>query len=94
VRDLFAIMGFLGVKPLDDRDYWRRLLERPLKMGDERGLMRLQARPGGGGRAGQEWWAGWQGAAGGLDSTLKPPSPTPSSDDPALLSPTPAAPRS
>jgi hypothetical protein len=42
VRDLFALMAFLGVKPLDDRDYWRRLLERPLKKGDERGLMRLQ----------------------------------------------------
>ncbi|KAI8473525.1 MAG: SNF2 family N-terminal domain-containing protein [Monoraphidium minutum] len=45
VGDLFSIMCFLGVEPLNDRPFWRRLLERPLKGHDERGLMRLQARP-------------------------------------------------
>ncbi len=35
-------MCFLQMSPLDDKGFWRRLLERPLKLRDERGLMRLQ----------------------------------------------------
>lgn len=38
-------MCFLRVAPLDDRGYWRRCLERPLRAHDERGLMRLQVPP-------------------------------------------------
>jgi len=41
-------MCFLKVTPLDERGFWRRLLERPLKQRDERGLMRLQVGPVGG----------------------------------------------
>jgi hypothetical protein len=46
VSDLLAMMAFLRVSPLDDRGFFRRLIVRPLKANDERGLMRLQARTG------------------------------------------------
>lgn len=42
--ELFSLVRFLGVSVLDDREYWRRLVERPLKLQDEAGLLRLQVR--------------------------------------------------
>lgn len=42
-RDLFSLMQFLQLEPLNDSSYWRRTLERPLTNGDPSGLTRLQA---------------------------------------------------
>ncbi|KAG0623190.1 hypothetical protein M758_3G155200 [Ceratodon purpureus] len=42
-RDLFSLMQFLRLEPLNDSSYWRRTVERPLTNGDPSGLVRLQA---------------------------------------------------
>lgn len=43
-RDLFSLMKFLRLEPLNDSSYWRRIVERPLTNGDLSGLARLQVR--------------------------------------------------
>ncbi|CAJ1915809.1 unnamed protein product [Sphenostylis stenocarpa] len=40
--DLFSIMVFLRFDPFSERKYWRRLVQRPLNQGKEKGLTRLQ----------------------------------------------------
>jgi SWI/SNF-related matrix-associated actin-dependent regulator of chromatin subfamily A3 len=35
-------MMFLRLEPLQDRTWWQRCMERPLKQREERGLKRLQ----------------------------------------------------
>lgn len=42
VRDLLSVMMFLRLEPLQDRTWWQRCMERPLKQREERGLKRLQ----------------------------------------------------
>lgn len=41
-RDLFSLMQFLQLEPLDDKSFWRRTVERPLMSGDPSGLARIQ----------------------------------------------------
>lgn len=41
-RDLFSLMQFLRLEPLDDSSFWRRTVERPLMSGHPSGLARLQ----------------------------------------------------
>nr|GMC90276.1 putative SWI/SNF-related matrix-associated actin-dependent regulator of chromatin subfamily A member 3-like 1 [Ipomoea batatas] len=40
--DLFSLMAFLRVEPLSIKGYWQSLIQRPLVLGDETGIMRLQ----------------------------------------------------
>ncbi|KAK3028560.1 hypothetical protein RJ639_039082 [Escallonia herrerae] len=40
--DLYSLMSFLRFEPFCTRDYWNRLVQRPLIQGDEKGLLRLQ----------------------------------------------------
>nr|GMC86023.1 putative SWI/SNF-related matrix-associated actin-dependent regulator of chromatin subfamily A member 3-like 1 [Ipomoea batatas] len=40
--DLFSLMAFLRVEPLSIKGYWQSLIQRPLVLGDENGIMRLQ----------------------------------------------------
>ncbi|KAH9547320.1 hypothetical protein CY35_11G028300 [Sphagnum magellanicum] len=42
-RDLFTLMQFLRLEPLNESSFWRRTVERPLMSGDSSGLARLQA---------------------------------------------------
>jgi hypothetical protein len=42
VRDLLSMMMFLRLEPLQDRTWWQRCMERPLKQREELGLKRLQ----------------------------------------------------
>ena len=30
IKDLYAVMCFLRVQPLDKQDWWRRIIERPV----------------------------------------------------------------
>uniref|UniRef100_A0A803LT29 Uncharacterized protein n=1 Tax=Chenopodium quinoa TaxID=63459 RepID=A0A803LT29_CHEQI len=40
--DLFSLMAFLKFEPFSNKDYWNRLVQRPLIQGDQKGLERLQ----------------------------------------------------
>ena len=40
--DLFGLMVFLGLKPLNDKSYWNPFVERPLKNRQETGLKTLK----------------------------------------------------
>ncbi|XP_019162927.1 PREDICTED: putative SWI/SNF-related matrix-associated actin-dependent regulator of chromatin subfamily A member 3-like 1 [Ipomoea nil] len=40
--DLYSLMTFLRVEPLSLKPYWVSLIQRPLVLGDENGIMRLQ----------------------------------------------------
>ncbi|CAH1245828.1 HLTF [Branchiostoma lanceolatum] len=42
MRDLWSIVCFLQVEPFTDRQWWRRTVERPIGLGDESALKRLQ----------------------------------------------------
>ena len=42
--DLFGLMSFLKIKPLDKRINFTSVLARPIKYNDAKGLMRLQVR--------------------------------------------------
>ncbi|XP_066266289.1 helicase-like transcription factor [Branchiostoma lanceolatum] len=42
MRDLWSIVCFLRVEPFTDRQWWRRTVERPIGLGDESALKRLQ----------------------------------------------------
>ncbi|KAK2981077.1 hypothetical protein RJ640_012032, partial [Escallonia rubra] len=41
LRGLYSLMSFLRFEPFCTRDYWNRLVRRPLIQGDEKGLLRL-----------------------------------------------------
>ncbi|XP_018424390.1 PREDICTED: helicase-like transcription factor [Nanorana parkeri] len=43
LKDLWSILSFLKLKPFTDREWWHRTIQRPVSMGDEGGLRRLQA---------------------------------------------------
>jgi hypothetical protein len=42
IGDVFGLLVFLGLKPLDDKAFWRRCVERPLKQRDSRALLTLK----------------------------------------------------
>jgi hypothetical protein len=42
--DLYGLMLFLGLSPLNDRTYWGRCIERPLKSRQEAGLKALKVK--------------------------------------------------
>ncbi|XP_013925523.1 PREDICTED: helicase-like transcription factor [Thamnophis sirtalis] len=43
LKDLWSLLSFLKLKPFTDRLWWHRTIQRPVTMGDERGLKRLQS---------------------------------------------------
>ncbi|GAQ86429.1 putative SNF2 family N-terminal domain containing protein [Klebsormidium nitens] len=43
LADLYSIIAFLKLEPLSDKSFWNRVVERPIKAGDPRGLPRLRA---------------------------------------------------
>ncbi|KAJ8527551.1 hypothetical protein K7X08_015002 [Anisodus acutangulus] len=40
--DLYSLMAFLRFEPLSIKAYWNSLIQRPLALGDEKGVLRLQ----------------------------------------------------
>ncbi|XP_012638282.1 helicase-like transcription factor isoform X2 [Microcebus murinus] len=42
LKDLWSLLSFLKLKPFLDREWWHRTIQRPVTMGDEGGLRRLQ----------------------------------------------------
>lgn len=42
IGDMFGLLAFLGLKPLDDKAFWRRCVERPLRQRDSRALLTLK----------------------------------------------------
>ncbi|WIA37137.1 hypothetical protein OEZ86_014100 [Tetradesmus obliquus] len=42
IGDMFGLLAFLGLKPLDDKAFWRRCVERPLRQRDSRTLLTLK----------------------------------------------------
>ncbi|KAL1918032.1 uncharacterized protein VTP21DRAFT_3298 [Calcarisporiella thermophila] len=43
LNDLYSMLKFLHFSPLDDRDFWRSCIWRPMKIGNLEGLSRLKA---------------------------------------------------
>uniref|UniRef100_A0A8C5M7S6 Helicase like transcription factor n=1 Tax=Leptobrachium leishanense TaxID=445787 RepID=A0A8C5M7S6_9ANUR len=43
LKDLWSLLSFLKLKPFTDREWWHRTIQRPVTMGDQGGLSRLQA---------------------------------------------------
>uniref|UniRef100_A0A8C3JGA8 Helicase like transcription factor n=1 Tax=Calidris pygmaea TaxID=425635 RepID=A0A8C3JGA8_9CHAR len=43
VKDLWALISFLKLKPFTDREWWQRTIQRPVTMGAPGGLGRLQS---------------------------------------------------
>ncbi|KAL7990903.1 hypothetical protein Chor_014333 [Crotalus horridus] len=43
LKDLWSLLSFLKLKPFTERAWWHRTIQRPVTMGDERGLKRLQS---------------------------------------------------
>ncbi|XP_070609485.1 helicase-like transcription factor [Erythrolamprus reginae] len=43
LKDLWSLLSFLKLKPFTDRLWWHRTIQRPVTMGDENGLKRLQS---------------------------------------------------
>ncbi|KAM9316484.1 helicase-like transcription factor [Gastrophryne carolinensis] len=43
LKDLWSIISFLKLKPFTDMQWWHRTIQRPVTMGDQGGLRRLQA---------------------------------------------------
>uniref|UniRef100_A0ABI7YAB5 Helicase like transcription factor n=1 Tax=Felis catus TaxID=9685 RepID=A0ABI7YAB5_FELCA len=43
LKDLWSLLSFLKLKPFLDREWWHRTIQRPVTMGDEGGLRRLQS---------------------------------------------------
>jgi hypothetical protein len=41
---VYGLLAFLGLKPLDDRAFLRRCVERPLRQRDSRALLTLKVR--------------------------------------------------
>ncbi|XP_066477264.1 helicase-like transcription factor isoform X2 [Tiliqua scincoides] len=42
LKDLWSLLSFLKLKPFTDREWWHRTIQRPVTMGDQGGLRRLQ----------------------------------------------------
>lgn len=38
VKDLWMLMAFLRLKPFNVRDWWNRVIQRPVTLGDRAGL--------------------------------------------------------
>lgn len=38
VKDLWMLLAFLRLKPFDVRDWWNRVIQRPVTLGDRAGL--------------------------------------------------------
>lgn len=43
LKDLWSLLSFLKLKPFTDREWWHRIIQRPVTAGDEGGLRRLQS---------------------------------------------------
>ncbi|XP_044288688.1 helicase-like transcription factor isoform X2 [Varanus komodoensis] len=43
LKDLWSLLSFLKLKPFTDREWWHRTIQRPVTMGDQGGLKRLQS---------------------------------------------------
>ncbi|XP_035657108.1 helicase-like transcription factor isoform X2 [Oncorhynchus keta] len=43
LRDLWMLVAFLRLKPFDVREWWNRVIQRPVTQGDKTGLQNLQA---------------------------------------------------
>ncbi|XP_071354001.1 helicase-like transcription factor [Trachinotus anak] len=43
VKDLWMLLAFLRLKPFDVREWWNRVIQRPVTQGDRDGLQNLQA---------------------------------------------------
>ncbi|XP_009296828.1 helicase-like transcription factor isoform X2 [Danio rerio] len=43
LKDLFMLLSFLKLKPFDVKEWWSRIIQRPVTMGDRVGLKNLQA---------------------------------------------------
>ncbi|ERE87686.1 helicase-like transcription factor, partial [Cricetulus griseus] len=43
LKDLWSLLSFLKLKPFIDREWWHRTIQRPVTMGEEGGLRRLQS---------------------------------------------------
>ncbi|KAF4021081.1 hypothetical protein G4228_012410 [Cervus hanglu yarkandensis] len=43
LKDLWSLLSFLKLKPFVDREWWHRTIQRPVTVGDEAGLRRLQS---------------------------------------------------
>lgn len=43
LKDLWSLLSFLKLKPFTDREWWHRIIQRPVTTGDEGGLRRLQS---------------------------------------------------
>uniref|UniRef100_A0A9J8CST7 Helicase like transcription factor n=1 Tax=Cyprinus carpio carpio TaxID=630221 RepID=A0A9J8CST7_CYPCA len=43
LKDLFMLLSFLKLKPFDVKEWWNRIIQRPVTMGDRVGLKNLQA---------------------------------------------------
>ncbi|XP_061700435.1 helicase-like transcription factor isoform X2 [Syngnathoides biaculeatus] len=42
VKDLWMLLAFLRLKPFDEREWWHRVIQRPVMQGDRAGLQNLQ----------------------------------------------------
>ncbi|KAL4635873.1 helicase-like transcription factor [Arapaima gigas] len=42
LKDLWMLISFLRLKPFDTREWWNRVIQRPVTLGDETGLQNLQ----------------------------------------------------
>nr|XP_060623727.1 helicase-like transcription factor isoform X2 [Anolis sagrei ordinatus] len=43
LKDLWSLLSFLKLKPFVDKEWWHRTIQRPVTMGDQGGLKRLQS---------------------------------------------------
>ncbi|XP_067410827.1 helicase-like transcription factor isoform X4 [Emydura macquarii macquarii] len=43
LKDLWSLLSFLKLKPLTDREWWHRTIQRPVMLGEQAGLRRLQS---------------------------------------------------
>nr|XP_042709590.1 helicase-like transcription factor isoform X3 [Chrysemys picta bellii] len=43
LKDLWSLLSFLKLKPFTDREWWRRTIQRPVMLGEQGGLRRLQS---------------------------------------------------
>ncbi|XP_042314519.1 helicase-like transcription factor [Sceloporus undulatus] len=43
LKDLWSLLSFLKLKPFTDKEWWHRTIQRPVTMGDQGGLKRLQS---------------------------------------------------
>uniref|UniRef100_A0A671SZG5 Helicase-like transcription factor n=1 Tax=Sinocyclocheilus anshuiensis TaxID=1608454 RepID=A0A671SZG5_9TELE len=43
LKDLYMLLSFLKLKPFDVKEWWNRIIQRPVTMGDRVGLKNLQA---------------------------------------------------